>query len=212
MKRIREILAEKFYLNEAVKKTGKPLDFFWNRIKDEIYKIRIVLNDDETAAAYFEKILYAMIDSYLQGAEGYLPAASLPGQMTASHNDTEEILEFLRCPKCGDELISTDKTNMRYIHANIRNCKPVFDESPVLLLREIAYAWQSKAKENEKEIYSLELELDGVMFLAVDKWLDGNELKQDNTQRAAAAREVALKAIEKAQAERDELKRRFNVQ
>lgn len=158
MKHIREILSEKYYLNEAVKKTGKTLDFFWDRIKDEIVKIRIILNDDDTTAAYFEKILYAMIDSYLQGAEGYLPAASLPGQT-----------------------------------------------------KDDVYALKVKIAKLEDEVDSLELELDGVMFLAVDKWLDGDELKQDNTQRAAAAREVALKAIEKACAERDELKRRFNV-
>ena len=40
-------------------------------------------------------------------------------------------------------------------------------------------------------------ELDAVM-LSVDKWLDGDELKDNPATRAARAREVALRAIEAA--------------
>jgi hypothetical protein len=47
--------------------------------------------------------------------------------------------------------------------------------------------------------------LDAVMQLGVDKWLDGEELKETPANRAGAAREKALKAIEGLAKERDGL-------
>jgi hypothetical protein len=51
-------------------------------------------------------------------------------------------------------------------------------------------------------------ELDAVM-LSTDKWLDGSALKNNPATRAADAREVALKAIEKEQARADKLDQRY---
>ena len=50
------------------------------------------------------------------------------------------------------------------------------------------------------EAEAIKSELDAVMHF-VDKWLSGDQLKQSPANRANDAREVALKAIEKAEAE-----------
>ena len=50
-------------------------------------------------------------------------------------------------------------------------------------------------EEQQKEISSLEYTLMGVMH-SVDKWLDGDELKQDEINRAATMREKTLKLVE----------------
>ena len=57
------------------------------------------------------------------------------------------------------------------------------------------------------EIKRLEYTLMGVMH-SVDKWLEGDELKQDETNRAATMREKTLKIVEKQQAEFDILIRK----
>lgn len=57
----------------------------------------------------------------------------------------------------------------------------------------------------EKENNDLFLELEGVMW-SVDKWLDGDELKQDKVNRAITMREKTLQITEKQQAEIERLK------
>jgi hypothetical protein len=54
------------------------------------------------------------------------------------------------------------------------------------------------------EIDNLEYTLIGVMHF-VDKWLDGDELEQDEVNRAGIMREKTLKIVEKQQAEIDRL-------
>jgi hypothetical protein len=56
------------------------------------------------------------------------------------------------------------------------------------------------------EIDNLEYTLLGVMHF-VDKWLDGDELEQDEVNRAEIMRNRTLKIIEEQQAEIDRLKR-----
>ena len=57
----------------------------------------------------------------------------------------------------------------------------------------------------EKENNALFLELEGVMW-SVDKWLDGDELKQDKVNRAITMREKALQITERQEAEIERLK------
>lgn len=58
----------------------------------------------------------------------------------------------------------------------------------------------------KKEKENLEYTLMAVMH-SVDKWLDGDELKQDEANRAATMREKTLQIIEKEQAENRRLKK-----
>lgn len=60
-------------------------------------------------------------------------------------------------------------------------------------------------KEQKQKIDELEYILLGVMH-SVDKWLDGDELEQDEVNRAITMREKTLQIIEKQQAENDRLK------
>ena len=57
----------------------------------------------------------------------------------------------------------------------------------------------------EKANNDLILELEGVMW-SVDKWLDGDELKQDKVNRAITMREKTLQITEKQEAEIERLK------
>ncbi len=62
------------------------------------------------------------------------------------------------------------------------------------------------------EIKDLFYKLEGVMH-SVDKWLDGDELKQDEVNRAATMREKTLQITEKQQAEIKRLKKdKYNLQ
>jgi hypothetical protein len=63
--------------------------------------------------------------------------------------------------------------------------------------------------ENEPNHESVMRMLDAVMSLGIDKWLEGDELKQNEATRAATAREKALKIIEKLQLENALLKERI---
>lgn len=58
-----------------------------------------------------------------------------------------------------------------------------------------AKKFESKSKELAKEKSDLEYTLLGVMH-SVDKWLEGDELKQDEVNRAAAMREKTLRIAE----------------
>ena len=75
---------------------------------------------------------------------------------------------------------------------------------------EIIEAYQRAMKNNDlinrlqKENADLFFKLQGVMH-SVDKWLDGDELKQDEANRAATMREKTLQITEKQQAEIERL-------
>ena len=60
-------------------------------------------------------------------------------------------------------------------------------------------------KRQQEEIDNLLHELSGVMHF-VDKWLDGAELEQDETNRAITMREKTLRIVEEQQAEIEQLK------
>lgn len=57
----------------------------------------------------------------------------------------------------------------------------------------------------EEAITNLEYTIAGIMH-AVDKWLEGDELKQDAINRAATMREKVLKIVEGLQAENSALR------
>ena len=58
----------------------------------------------------------------------------------------------------------------------------------------------------KSEVERLELTLQGVMW-SVDKWLDGEELKQDEVNRAITMREKTLRIIEDAKSEIERLEK-----
>ena len=58
----------------------------------------------------------------------------------------------------------------------------------------------------KSEVDRLELTLQGVMW-SVDKWLDGEELKQDEVNRAITMREKTLRIIEDAKSEIERLEK-----
>lgn len=58
-----------------------------------------------------------------------------------------------------------------------------------------------------KENTELFFKLEGVMW-SVDKWLEGDELKQDEVNRAITMREKTLRIVESQQAEIERLKKR----
>lgn len=61
-----------------------------------------------------------------------------------------------------------------------------------------------------REVVMLEYTLDGVMH-SVDKWLDGDELKQDEVNRAITMREKTLQIVEGLQAEIERLKAQNDI-
>lgn len=64
-------------------------------------------------------------------------------------------------------------------------------------------------KQLQTENNDLFYKLAGVMH-SVDKWLEGDELKQDEVNRAATMREKTLQTVENLQAENESLKRTVN--
>ena len=60
------------------------------------------------------------------------------------------------------------------------------------------------------EVEALEYKLIGVMH-SVDKWLDGDELNQDEVNRAITMREKTLRIVEKLESEIKELKEKLDV-
>lgn len=80
-----------------------------------------------------------------------------------------------------------------------------FDECPGMICQNLlAYHALSIIKELTKEKNDLEYTLIGVMH-SVDKWLDGEELKQDEVNRAATMREKTLQIIERLTEENERL-------
>jgi hypothetical protein len=67
-------------------------------------------------------------------------------------------------------------------------------------------AWNRRTQPNESVCHALI----GVMH-SVDKWLDDDELKQDEVNRAATMREKVLKIIERLQAENSMLKKALEL-
>ena len=58
---------------------------------------------------------------------------------------------------------------------------------------------------SQKDLDNLEYKLEGVMH-SVDKWLDGEELEQDEVNRAVTMREKTLQIIEAKDAENEKLR------
>jgi hypothetical protein len=75
-----------------------------------------------------------------------------------------------------------------------QQCKQVVDKEAIKLI-----------EKQRKKVESLEYALIGVMH-SVDKWLEGDELNQNEVNRAATMREKTLQIIENLQAEIDGLR------
>lgn len=73
-------------------------------------------------------------------------------------------------------------------------------------VREIVERQQEEINRLQSEKDDLFYKLAGVMH-SVDKWLDGDELKQDEVNRAATMREKTLQMVKTLQAENESLKR-----
>ena len=83
------------------------------------------------------------------------------------------------------------------------NCP--FNECPTIICQNLlAYHSLSIIKKLVEEKNNLEYALVGVMHF-VDKWLDGDELKQDEVNRAAIMREKTLQIVEAKQSEIERL-------
>ena len=67
-----------------------------------------------------------------------------------------------------------------------------------------------KVKQQKAENKDLFYKLEGIMH-SVDKWLEGDELKQDEVNRAATMREKTLQIMEQQKAEIDKLNIAFDV-
>ena len=75
-----------------------------------------------------------------------------------------------------------------------------------LLKEELAPYISALLREKDKRINELELTLAGVMW-SVDKWLDGEELEQDEVNRAIKMREKTLRIVEEKDAEIERLQK-----
>jgi hypothetical protein len=75
-------------------------------------------------------------------------------------------------------------------------------------LRERECDLLSQASSWGKHIEQVENELEAVLYVAVDKWFDDGDprLSESPAERARMAREIALKAIEKAEEESERLR------
>ena len=90
------------------------------------------------------------------------------------------------------------ENEFEYFHSNMMSEYSLIKKSLNLINRQQA--------ENDDLFYKLT----GVMH-SVDKWLDDDELKQDEVNRAATMREKTLQIVEKQQAEIDELRHEREV-
>jgi hypothetical protein len=107
---------------------------------------------------------------------------------------------YIDADKLKDEFCEACSTNKRY-HLSVEECRGkerphhkwcfkmrLIDETPTADVAPRA------------EVNKLEYTLAGVMH-SVDKWLDGDELKQDEVNRAITMREKTLRIVENARAE-----------
>jgi DNA repair exonuclease SbcCD ATPase subunit len=78
------------------------------------------------------------------------------------------------------------------------------DKEKIKKLENIERLATKTIEKQEKEIEKQQYILMGVMH-SVDKWLDGDELKQDEVNRAATMREKTLQITEKQQADIEKL-------
>jgi hypothetical protein len=90
-----------------------------------------------------------------------------------------------------DEIIDL-KNEIKDLQAEIKEWKRVVE------------TWQELHEKDKAEKEDLFYKLTGVMH-SVDKWLDGDELKQDEVNRAATMREKTLQIVESLQAENERL-------
>ena len=96
--------------------------------------------------------------------------------------------------------------DLKLVHQWLQDCFEVISPSPDYLIDQLS-----------KKESDLSYTLMGVMH-SVDKWLDGDELKQDEVNRAATMREKTLQIVEKLEKEKDNiqghltsLKHRYDV-
>ena len=82
-------------------------------------------------------------------------------------------------------------------------CKCPYREGGIGCITRLANDALALVKRQEAEIRRLEYTLLGVMH-SVDKWLEGDELKQDEVNRAITMREKTLRIVESLQAENEE--------
>lgn len=112
------------------------------------------------------------------------------------------------CPMCGGEAVlyhqSSKYTNHDgdYVHCLRCGCRTKLFEcfngtgkTHEDTEKEALEAWNKRT-----EVNNLEYTLLGVMH-SVDKWLEGDELEQDEVNRAATMREKTLRIVENARAE-----------
>lgn len=103
-----------------------------------------------------------------------------------------EIMKALKCCLINAEC---DGCPMYDGKSHLENCE-------TRLLRLCADLINRQKAENDDLFYKLE----GVMHF-VDKWLDGDELKQDEASRAITMRDKTLQIVEKQQAENERLEK-----
>lgn len=83
---------------------------------------------------------------------------------------------------------------------------PLYETYDMICQNLLAYHALELIKKLTKEKNDLEYTLEGVMHF-VDKWLDDDELEQDEVNRAITMREKTLKIVEEKDAEIAKLKR-----
>lgn len=106
---------------------------------------------------------------------------------STSRNDCED-LECPACEECGCYFMNRST-----------------EDYPESLIQEIGKDALDLIKRINEEKERLESVLMAVMH-SVDKWLEGDELKQDEANRACTMREKTLQIVEKQQAEIESLK------
>lgn len=108
--------------------------------------------------------------------------------------NAEQIIKAWECCAYGGDVTKSQvEVCLPCPYFNEGNCTDVLKENALALIKQLA---------RERDHYLLTLE--GVM-LFVDKWLDGDELEQDEVNRAATMREKTLRIVEKLTAENERL-------
>lgn len=98
-------------------------------------------------------------------------------------------------PDTKQVVVGFGSSNLKFVYDWLQNSFDVINPSPDYLIDELS------KKEND-----LFYKLAGVMH-SVDKWLDGEELNQDEVNRAATMREKTLKIVEDLQLEKERLEK-----
>lgn len=121
----------------------------------------------------------------------------------------EEIMKGLEC--CGESQDCTQDNMPKCPYYEKETCLIELVDDALALIKQLQaenVEKDQRIRQLEAERYVLDYTLAGVMH-SVDKWLDVEPYKMDGptgndaVTRSVLAREIALKAIEQAQAERD---------